>query len=58
MPTYGEPLVMLLCYVLLFLFQCRGGWYFWTSMCVFAVASAALTALYCPRLLSSPQPAR
>ena len=56
MPTYGEPLVMLLCYVLLFLFQCRGGWYFWTAMCVFAVASAVLIALYCISILASPEP--
>jgi amino acid transporter len=55
-PSY-EPLWMFLCYLCLFLLQCRGGWYFWTAMCIFAVTSALLVVLYCLSVLVSPDPA-
>eukprot|EP01042_Synura_sphagnicola_P013210 gene13210-16781_t len=52
-----EPLWMFVSYVLLFVVQCRGGWYFWTAMCIFAVTSVLLVVLYCLSVLVSPDPA-
>jgi amino acid transporter len=49
-----EPLWMLLCYVGLFVLHSRGGWYFWTSMCIFAVLTVALVVLYCLCVMASP----